>query len=191
MKEEVIHEGYAPRRRPWLTEDWPSPWPTRISTTDVTSTSILKTTSEIHREPNSCVDEPERGDKQLVLYDNFGQYYSSLRAFLGFIKAFDVRDTYTLHSLEEALKRFGDAPVIVICPERVSMFMDTFRGEQGVVFDNLFTSMEEALAFGMRFVLTHEMGHHLYQVSDEDAPWAECLANWFSYCLLGDRDRIP
>lgn len=187
-KSKIQNNDLPEQQRPWLPPDWPSPWPS--------NSPLLIKANPIYHYPQVITDKQKDvicstgpGERELVFYDNFGQYCSSTASFIKYLKGFSINDVDTLEALKKAVEDIGDAPAIVVCPDRVTMFMEELEFENERLFDLLFSDAKEALEFGIKYVLSHEMGHHLYQVDESDAPWAECLANWFSYCLFDEKGR--
>ena len=186
-----VFDDSPQQRRPWLPNDWPSPWPNPINVMPVRSNPIHIYPRESVNEGEVVIDQPDGSflKKRLTVYDNFGQYYSHVSEFVRYMKAIGTNDTATLAAVEKKIKESGDLPAIVICPERVTMFMEQLEFENEDIFDNLFTDADEAFRFGIRYTMSHELGHYIFPVAERDLPWSECLANWFSYCVLDGKER--
>ncbi len=141
------------------------------------------------------VDTGSRLINYIYAYDYCGQYFGSADTFCRYMDRIPGSKNYsaTLRALKDCIQSNGDASLIVICPENIVSSLSKLK-----VPDNLYSEPWEIpysqYDFGLKKVLLHEMGHHMFPVftfeSNWSVYWPECMANWFAYHYLDRSERF-
>ena len=134
--------------------------------------------------------------RYIFTYDYCGQYYGSAEGFCSYMNSIEGHNAYsaTLEELKASVESNGDAPLIVLCPENIEAFLSRLRVPSSL-YGAQQPSPDERYRFGLMKVFVHEIGHHMFPVTDHDfedngTMWAECMANWFAYHFLNDKERF-
>ena len=182
--------------------DIPLKWPWDLG--DFGNDTLLPVADRIYAgHHKDLVSEKSRSVKRTFYHDFCGQYFGSALGFLRYLQMTSEGPTY-FRSLSDELmgdiKTIGDAPLIVLYPENV------YRSIIGLKFPKydpehrhyrFFNSQEKLFRAGLKIVLSHEIGHHMFPIIQarnstkrHPATWSECMANWYVYHFTDAEERI-
>jgi len=173
----------------------PCPWPWEIGTFSEQEQPIV---GYIMR-PTQGIIRNQRGflsARYIITYDYCGQYFGSAKYFYHFLEDIPGMNNYseTLKKLKECIDSNGDAPLIVLCSENIVKSLSRLQIPSLPDYYDI-DSVDFSYYFGLKKVLIHEMGHHVFPVitagnSSRNVSWPECMANWFCHHFLDDKERF-
>ena len=174
--------------------DIPCPWPLQEGEFSDAERSISGRLA--HNIIGRATSFETRQIRYIFTYDYCGQYYGSAKGFCNYMRRIEGHNEYsaTLEELNTSVESNGDAPLVVLCPENIETSLSRLR-VPSILYGAQQLSPDEWYRFGLKKVFIHEIGHHMFPVTDHDfedtrTMWPECMANWFAYHFLNDTERF-
>ncbi len=150
---------------------------------------------EEQRDDGISGQEPHHGECEgggTVIVDCYGIYVGSLNSWLDWLSYY-IPQSKEIIACRNDFKsgKIKDGPAVLICPELIeTLYRDVIRKSSKSV-RNALTLESNPLQIFLRFVLLHEIGHHVFPVfgSRSVINLSEALANWFVYWIITPKER--